>query len=250
LDGQRLIQGNGPAPSPYPNSFRSEAYGVLATLRWLHHVFQEAHPVSGITLYHYLDNRSVITRINRATNTIHQWPNQHLLPEHDIITEIVSTMKAMPVKVEMKWVKGHQDDVIPYARLELCAQLNCDADQQANIYARTMSDEEGSRVNPLPHSPSQLILNHKTITGHIKRHIREMATVPRLHEYLQQKYNWSADTFNLVDWHNYAFIIQKYKKQWTTLVKHLHEICPTGKIAHRNNCHLPHKCPACMFESI
>ncbi len=34
--GTRLAKGNGPAPGAYPNSFRSEAYGVLATLRWIH----------------------------------------------------------------------------------------------------------------------------------------------------------------------------------------------------------------------
>ena len=43
----------------------------------------------------------------------------------------------------------------------------------------------------------------------------------------------------------YQQLLGKYKNQWTTLVKHLHGISPTGHIAHRNNPHAPHTCPAC-----
>ena len=33
--GQRLLKGKGPVRGTYGNSFRSEAYGVLATMVWL-----------------------------------------------------------------------------------------------------------------------------------------------------------------------------------------------------------------------
>ena len=41
-------------------------------------------------------------------------------------------------------------------------------------------------------------------------------------------------------------IIKTYTTQRTTIVKHIHGISPTGHIAHRNNNHAPHECPACL----
>jgi hypothetical protein len=245
--GLRLVSGGGPAPATYPNSFRSEAYGVLASIRWLYHAFRRFPPLTTTNkIRHYLDNRSVIKRVN-STHQSQQWPNQQLLPEHDVISEIVHSLKSLPVAVELEWVKGHQDETTPYHLLNVPAQLNCDADKLANEYANVMSedDREHAQVPPLPHSPSQFQINHQTITSHIKRRVRDAASLPPLHKYLQQKFKWNKSTIDLIDWTNYSVVIQKYKQQWTTVVKHLHDISPTGHIAHRNNCHLPHECPAC-----
>ena len=58
-NGVRLAKGRGEAPGAYPNSFRSEAYGVLATLRWLTH-FTKAHPPTGQhKIKHYLDTLTI-----------------------------------------------------------------------------------------------------------------------------------------------------------------------------------------------
>jgi hypothetical protein len=52
----------------------------------------------------------------------------------------------------------------------------------------------------------------------------------------------------MIDWTNFRHVLPKYYNIRTTIVKHLHSISPTGHIAHRNNSHLPHQCPACSQE--
>ena len=64
-------------------------------------------------------------------------------------------------------------------------------------------------------------------------------------KYYQSKFRWSPSEQKEVDWVTYKQIIRKFHHQQTTLVKHLHNIAPTGKIAHRNNPHHPSKCPSC-----
>jgi hypothetical protein len=49
-----------------------------------------------------------------------------------------------------------------------------------------------------------------------------------------------------IDWSTYKQIIRRPRTtNPTTLVKHVHGMAPTGKIAHHNNHHYSDKCPAC-----
>lgn len=243
-EGQRLVYGNGPAPGAYPNSFRSEAYGVLATVRWLHHAFRYSPTDGKPTITHYLDNTSVIRRIERTTKSTWEAPNQKLMPEQDVIDEIAATLHTLPIVLDIKWVKGHQDLQSPYEKLSLEAQLNCDADREAESWT---NDEHSCHqlVPPLPTTPSQLVIQQRVITAHLKRRVHDSVTIPRLLSYLQQRFLWDDNVITSIDWTMYQQIIKTYKDRWTTIVKHLHAISPTGHIAHRNNPYLPHECPLC-----
>ena len=243
VQGRRIAHGNGPAPGAYSNSFRSEAFGVLAAIRWLFHALKNFQSRHRNKVIHYLDNQSVITRLNTIQN-MQAYPNTTLFPEQDVITEIIHTIRLLPVTVEFKWVKGHQDTSKPYHRLEIPAQLNCDADRKASEYECT-NEHLPRRITPLPHTPCQFIIDGKSITGHYKRRIREATYGPRLKDYLCKKFQWEEHTYQCIDHRTYQHIIQRFHEQRTTITKHVHDISPTGKIAHRNNCHLPHECPAC-----
>jgi hypothetical protein len=166
-NGQRIAKGRGPAPGAQLNSFRSEAYGVLATMRWLTHALRNNPPTTQ-KIYHYLDNRSVISRIKAAVTETYTKPNNTLQPDHDVITEIAHTLRSLPITIEFEWVKGHQDSIKPYHQLNLQAQLNCDADHEASQYLWP-EPSAASCVPTLPHTPCQLILQGKTITGHNQR---------------------------------------------------------------------------------
>jgi hypothetical protein len=167
-----------------------------------------------------------------------------LLPEHDIMTEIAATLRDLPVQIDFQWVKGHQDSNKSYNELDIPARLNCDADRAASLY-RWPTNKSHQKIPPLPNTPSQLVINNKIITSHIKQHIRSEATEPELMEYLKKKFPWDDNTLTTIDWNSFQQVIQKYTTQRSTVVKHLHAISPTGHIAHRNNTHMPHDCPAC-----
>jgi hypothetical protein len=218
--GQRLFQGSGMAPGAYSNSFRSEAYGVLATLRWYLHSYIHLQLDGTLPIEHYLDNQSVIRRINRALDQTVPFPNHRLLPEQDVIDEIVATMRQIPTPIKITWVKGHQDSASDYASLDVPAQFNCDADRLAASFTRSHVSHS-TTVNPLPQTPVALHVSNKSITGHIKSRIREAASTPILHQYLCQKFEWDADVIQMIDWTTFTYILPKYHKTRTTLVKHL-----------------------------
>lgn len=245
--GQRLIKCNGMAPGANPNSFRSEAYGVLATMRWYLHAFQVLQLPGHHSIDHYLDNQSVITRINQSLNSKIAFPNQRLLPEQDVIDEIVATIRKLPTATTIAWVKGHQDATQNYHQLTLSAQLNCEADELATAFT-TSGDYHSPTVIPLPHTPASLLLHNNLVTGHINFRVREAASTPPLHRYLCHRFRWDEEVIQMIDWKIYSYILPKYQKTRTTLVKHLHAISPTGHIAHRNDHHQPHECPACNQE--
>ncbi|KAG9297037.1 hypothetical protein G9A89_000426, partial [Geosiphon pyriformis] len=109
--GQRLNTGSSMAPGAPANSFRSKAYGVLATLLW----------------------------IEQSLHCQNAFPNGRLLPEQDVINVIVATIQPLLAPITFSWVKGHQDSTQAYDRLPFPAQLNCDADCLT-----------GSFINPNP----------------------------------------------------------------------------------------------------
>jgi exonuclease III len=244
-EGTRLLTGHGLAPGGHPNSFRSEAYGTLACFRCIYQLTKTLTITSTQSLTHHLDNRSVIRRTKRCMAATTPSPNDNLRPEHDIIKEIVTTMKMLPFKVTLKWVKGHQDTSTSPAQLSLPAQLNCEADRLAGTHPIPDNLPFTWMVPALPNSQCQLVIQGRTITSKMRHRTHEADSIPRLMEYLQSKFGWSLRTASQIDWKNYSHIIQKYKDRWTTIVKHVHDISPTGNIAHRNNHHLPHDCPAC-----
>lgn len=175
--GQRLATGHGHAPGAYPNSFRSEAYGVLAALRLITRILPAGGQNCHAPLRHWLDNQSVINRINNTMDRKYTTPNQKLQSEQDVIDEIVTTMRSLPLSIEVKWVKGHQDQGNNFTSLSLPAQLNCEADRKAATpVLRTLTHPQ--IVPWLPQTPCQFRIHNRTITSKIKRHIHHAAQTP------------------------------------------------------------------------
>lgn len=245
--GLRLAQGHGPAPGSYHNSFRSEAYGVLATMLWAHALRQNwlRQQIQPSHWTHYLDNQSVIKRIQRQVQRKHTAPNTELLPENDVIKEVAALIQQLPWDIELEWVKGHQDSHTPYPRLPLEAQMNCQADKLAEDYHQQPFGTQVPMAN-LPHSPCRIYIQSQSITRALKRRVYEAATVPIYHQYICKRFGWQASVIDTIDWDTYRTVVTRNAQSRTTLVKHLHDISPTGHIAHRNNPSLPHHCPACQ----
>lgn len=242
--GQRIARGKGPAPGAHSNSFRSESYGVLAALRWLYNKSRVITTNTRHIIHHYLDNKSVIRRIEALGQKQHPVANDQLRSEQDVINEILSTLHALPFQINLKWIKGHQDNDNSVRNLPLPAQLNCEADRAASEYNSTHAINRLT-VPSLPSTPCQLLLHGQSTTSKFKHKVHEADTRPKLLKYLSTKYEWGQDTLSTIDWESFTNILVKYRDRWTTIVKHIHDISPTGHIAHRNNSHLPHECPAC-----
>lgn len=239
-----LAKGRGPAPGAKPNSFRSESYGLLAVLRFLIRLIEYTGTPLTVAPIVYLDNSSVVKRSNRATTQKYTVPNCYLLSEWDVIQSIAESSNQLPFPLEIRWVKGHQDDEKPRRSLPFPAQLNCLADDEATNAAAEYP--VAPLIPPLlPPVHAMLILQGESVTSKLKKRIHYAANAPALFEYLERRFQWSPATRKTIDFQMFSQISKAFQDKRTTLVKHCHAIAPTGHIANRNNPSYPRCCPAC-----
>jgi hypothetical protein len=93
------------------------------------------------------------------------YPNSTLAAGWDVVNEIVTTLKKMPIQHSFQHIRGHQDDKIAYAELPLDAKLNVNADAEAGKY-RYYHPEPRPRVPRLPSNPAQLHIRGITVSSH------------------------------------------------------------------------------------
>lgn len=245
-----LVTGKGPVPGHKPSSFRAESYGALAAGRLLVRLAEYTGIDINQEVRHWLDNQSVIKRIHQALQNTHQRPNSTLQPEWDVIHEIAQTFQSLKgVSYKAQWIKSHQDSGIEPSKLTLAAQMNCTADKLATQFHTTETKNNTKKIVPMmPHTKAQIEIQGKTITSQYKTTLRQALTLPPYLQYLKHRFQWKDTTSTIVDWDIMSMIIAPYDSQRPTLVKHLHNIAPTGKYIHRNNHHAPRGCPACPCE--
>ena len=77
---------------------------------------------------------NVITWLNNHKRYINPYPNTTLGAEFDLTEQIHLLHKEHTLPSYFRHVKGHQDRTTDYAKLDLPAQLNCDADQLAGRF--------------------------------------------------------------------------------------------------------------------
>ena len=65
-------------------------------------------------------------------------------------------------------VEGHQDQHKAYADLDLCAQLNVEADQLAAAYYDHPDAHFDNRVLPIPSCPAQISITGVDVTSNYK----------------------------------------------------------------------------------
>ena len=127
--GQRAAEGMGPAPGAKPNSYRSEAYGMLAMLSFLRRLaeFTSQHePWTGIIATDSLSLVDTIRGVRRNDKECadRDIPGQPLdpavSPEWDLVNlirQILATMSAL----QLQHVRGHQDRRVAFRNLPLLA---------------------------------------------------------------------------------------------------------------------------------
>jgi len=243
-DHVSLFRGRGPVSGTNPTSFRAETYGALTAYRFLIRLSEYTEVPLTSNCIHYIDNSSVVKRLQQEQQQNHHGPNQTLKPDWDVISMAAQSLTEIPTKIHIKWIKGHQDTQKPRHKLSRAAQVNCEADDQAGLYQR----EDNSPKNHVPIFPTteaQLTINNKCINSYYTARIHEAATIPPLMQYHQERFRWTAGTIKTIDWETYKQIISLFRGKQTTLVKHLHKIAPTGDIAHRNDPHQTSQCPCC-----
>lgn len=136
---QALCSIEGPAPgTPHLLTyFRSEAYGMLAGLAFMHIFINTYNLVFSTTrpIKFFCHNLAVVN-ICKALNQGDTYPSKYIKSDMDIIIQIqyeLESLKSKNVRIIIDHVSGHQDDDTPYKSLPRPKQLNVDADSVAAL---------------------------------------------------------------------------------------------------------------------
>ena len=83
------------------------------------------------------DNLGLISRLQSSLPYPEPFPNLTLALDWDVTNEIVLGLRSLAVPPVLQHVKGHQDSHTAFSSLSLDAQLNVEADAEAEFYQCT-----------------------------------------------------------------------------------------------------------------
>ena len=181
----------------------SEKYGVLATLICIKCIFQQHHDGRHLekNICVITDNLEVVNRANERPRPMNI--SETMVPEYDLWVLLWELIDAIPIKIKIQWIKGHQNEnekneIIhgPFLRE---AQLNIEMDKVA-AYGVKLHEEAVYR-RPLYYSTKMAIYDDEGYQiNDISSFLNEHINGPILEKYIKNKYGWNNNNINTVDW--------------------------------------------------
>ena len=230
-------------------SYRAEAYGMLAILRFLIRMAEFTEMTFPWTGVIGTDSQSLLdtlfgkdeTRLKRDRDEpVNMEGAQVVLnctcPDWDILIEIQESLS--------QHVKGHQDRERAYHTLDQMAQLNVDADARAGQY----QDNNGA-TRPIAlmttRTKVHLLGNQGTVTSHYDKYLWTAATTLPLQTHLMDKYSWSRRILETINWDAHRRAIKRMYKRKPHLTKMVFDILPTTSMLNKYD-NGRRTCPSCQ----
>ena len=199
------IQGYGPNPhSDDMSSQTSEHYGVLGLLCVLHAVCikyrLKANECFGKVIL-FVDNKNVVERSNTASPGVNL--SDFSVPDYDLWALTYKLKKALPIEVECKWIKSHQDTNEystkingPFTRP---VQLNILVD---GLAGKGLTQAIASKVIKPVFSTTVMSLyeNDGTEISNLRQYLTHTINGTILKDYYRTKRNWHSRVFHTIDW--------------------------------------------------
>jgi hypothetical protein len=234
-----MIEINGATPTQYdPTSLTAEAYGCFYILRHLISNLDKTFYTNNILIL--LDNTTLINCITTA-KLYPPTPTQCLLPEHDTIHLTSELLKFLP-NVQLKHIKAHQPDETSYDN-SLINRCHRSAQTAHNLPIPVKT------IARLPNQQATHLINNCKISANYIDTIQQVTSTPALHQYYNDKFQWTPDTISSIDWkshrkalnllrRNHRKMIIQFNYRWPPL-NDSHSVQAIGQ----GRC-----CPYCMNE--
>jgi hypothetical protein len=245
--GRRVVTCAGPVFGFRESSYRSEGYGVLSAVRFVYHLFQFCGCAPQWRYEYMADNKGLLTAILQDSKYTEAFPNTTLEADWDLRNEIKETLKLIGRPNSFSHVKGHQDNGQSVESLDLPAQLNVEADREANAF-RAAYPAYRPFVPRLGHNKAQLHIAGRTINGKYRHEIRLAKSEGPLRAYLMRKYSWTEAQMDLIDWKALTQALNRKRDKEVALVKLLAEVTPTATLTARYGTSRSSKCPRCHTD--
>ena len=122
------------------DSYRAELGGVMGIVVTLAMICR-IHSITSGSLQLGLDGKSALDAVFALEDPHSEDPSA------DIIIDIRRKIKALPITVTGKHIKGHQDDDLSYSQLDRWGQLNVDMDTRAKDLLRKIRTKQETSPN-------------------------------------------------------------------------------------------------------
>jgi hypothetical protein len=227
LEGQRLATCSGLVYGNDPSSFRSEATGRLTMLLFLMHIRHYFDVQLECHINLYTDNKGLVDVLPQMTNPF-QSSLASFRADWNLLQAIASTLKPISsTPLQVHHVKGHQDRTREVSTLSLPAQLNVEADGLATEFNAPLT----SPLLEIPFDPMtkiQLVVGHKTVTSHLRSHIRYQLHLQPLADLIQLRYKWTSPVSRSIDFKSGGLVYRSVYAHRTSATKFIHEQLATG----------------------
>ena len=230
-----------------PTSHRAEAWGMLSACLFVHHLYK----YTGITdtsasiptpLTFISDNNGLVTRVTQRQQYDVAYPNATLAPDWDLVEQIIQIFQQLPqFDIGIGWVKGHQDD--EHSEITVEAKYNIRADALAGQYSNQGHEVTSPRII-VPAERCTLTIDQIPVQGHYGQAIRTAYTLPGLYKYLEQRYGWSTQQREQVDWTLFQRAASNPPTSPIQLMKLVHDKLPTNSELAKSN---PLQSSTCHF---
>ena len=194
---ETIGKNKGAAPGYRATSFRAEAYGVLAVLLFIYHVYKFTGRIMLSSPHLYTDSESLVTKIADMVNWADYYQGATMDADWDVLQAIIRIIKTFDFLPVIEHVWGHQDDTTAYSDLSLPAQLNVDADDLAGTFVYD-NDQSPLYVPLIKGSIVALHTSSGTIVSRYRQNLRRLFMHHPIKEYINAKNNWTNE-FELVD---------------------------------------------------
>jgi hypothetical protein len=157
-----------------------------------------------------------------------------LKTDSDVIMQIVTLAKKVS-NLARVYVKGHQDEKRKHSNLTQPELFNIDADVSETQMCHEMI-QLATKVIIFPASEVNVYIHNQHISSSLQSILATKYNTEDYWAYLEEKFNWTTSTYNLIAWDSYHKTLKMQPtQQHKQLMKYLHNWLSTGHEAHRND---------------
>ena len=223
------------------DSFRAELGGIYGQVSFILALCKFFHIDSGSATIG-LDGLSALreaTFISARKDSIRQ--------HFDLVNSIRRILRRLPVTINGRHVKGHQDRDTP-RDLDHWALLNIEMDNLARSLAKRLASSADIPV--ALHAQGVLVtIDGLSVSKNLLERVRAQRIWPHIMEYWAAKFGWTIELTAHVDWEARGIELQKAQPgRRRFVIQHSTGFSGVGRKLHQQNSATPATCPRCNQE--
>ncbi len=145
--------------------------------------------------------------MKKITGTSYKGIADHLEPDSDLLHEVRTLYKNLPVKISLQWVNGHSSG----DALTIAQKLNHRAHHLAYNYLKSpdLSFSPSFKVIDPPSEKVSINYKNSTLTLNISQTVHHQLQNEPLMKTICKEANWDTSTFKMVDWSSFGKAFKK-----------------------------------------